>query len=75
MGALAARDGFAGRLRYGAAVTAVRTIDAAGEETVDDDAAVAVRLGLYPKFDCHLKKTATGYYRKPGLKWLSCTVK
>ena len=27
------------------------------------------------KSDCHFKKTATEYDRKPGIKWLSCTAK
>ena len=38
--------------------------------------------GAYPalgasrdKSDCHFRKTATKYYRKPGIKWLSCTAK
>jgi hypothetical protein len=25
--------------------------------------------------DCHFRKTATEYDRKPGIKWLSCTEK
>ena len=25
--------------------------------------------------DCHFRKTATEYDRKPGIKWLSCTAK
>jgi hypothetical protein len=25
--------------------------------------------------DCHFRKTATEYDRKPGMKWLSCTAK
>ena len=27
------------------------------------------------KFDCHVRKTATEYNMKPGIKWLSCTAK
>jgi superfamily II DNA/RNA helicase len=27
------------------------------------------------KSDCHFKKTAAEYDRKPGIKWLSCTTK
>jgi hypothetical protein len=27
------------------------------------------------KSDCHFRKTATEYDRKPGIKWLSCTAK
>ena len=39
---LAERDGFADKIRCGATVTAARTVDAEGEETLDDDVAVAV---------------------------------
>jgi cation diffusion facilitator CzcD-associated flavoprotein CzcO len=43
MQALAERDGFGGRIRYGATVTAVRTVDALGQETqVGGGAAVRV---------------------------------
>ena len=43
-------------------------------------AAAALRLKEFTaegrgKSDCHFRKTATEYDRKPGIKWLSCTVK
>ena len=41
---LAERDGFADKIRCGATVTAVRTVDAEGEETLDDSAAAGVRV-------------------------------
>ena len=31
--------------------------------------------GLRDKSDCHFRKTATDYDRKPGIKWLGCAVK
>ena len=41
---LSQRDAFADNIRYGARVTAVRTVDAEGQETQDDDAAAGVRV-------------------------------
>jgi hypothetical protein len=44
METLAARDGFEENIRYGATVISVRTVDAAGDETLEDDATVGVRV-------------------------------
>ena len=42
---LSQRDAFADNIRYGACVTAVRTVDAQGEETQDDAAAAGDDVG------------------------------
>ena len=44
MKAMVARDKFEDRIRYGSKVTSVRTIDAAGEETLADGATASVRV-------------------------------
>jgi hypothetical protein len=41
-----------------------------------DSDVLLYRKGSYrARLHCHFRKTATGYDRKPGIKWLSCTVK
>jgi alpha-glucosidase (family GH31 glycosyl hydrolase) len=70
------------KLRY----TLMPTLIAAGRRASADGTPVVQRLDLtWPELadegagrvisDCHFRKTATEYDRKPGIKWLSGTAK
>jgi hypothetical protein len=58
------------------ALPALAVFDVATGAVVVADACAAVADGVLRVItDCHFRKTATEFDRKPGIKWLSCTAK
>jgi hypothetical protein len=62
-------------LRDGVLVGALGGVGRSGLQPLPERRLAHIRRQPRVISDCHFRKTATAFGRKPGIKWLSCTEK